>query len=486
MNNVVIVLFQKDLRLTDNPALYYAEQSGATIVPLYVHAPADEGAWKLGGASRWWLHHSLSALSESIVEKGSSLFIAQGRLVSEVVALAKECEASAVYCNARFEPQSISEQEKLAKELEKINVELHSYNSTLLTEPGSLLSAAGEPYTVYTPFYNSLKKRQIRKPFPTVKEIQKLHSIPRSLTVDDLGLLPEVHWDAGLYEAWEPGEAAAQKQFRKFLRSEIDDYSTGRNRPDRDQVSRMSPHLHFGEISVQQMWHQVLHHIARSGQPEESPEIYLKELVWREFAYHLLVHFPETVEHPLRAQFSEFPWESDDALLRSWQVGKTGYPIVDAGMRQLWHTGWMHNRVRMIVASFLVKHLLQPWQDGAMWFWDTLVDADLASNTLGWQWTAGCGADAAPYFRIFNPTLQGEKFDPQGDYVRKWVPELESLPAKWIHRPWDAPAAVLECSGIDLGSTYPRPIVEHTLARQRALSAFESIKKGAVPAGSRV
>ena len=242
-------------------------------------------------------------------------------------------------------------------------------------------------------------------------------------------------------------------------------------------TSRLSPHLHFGEIGPREIWHATRRAALASGRHSSWRDSqFLTEIGWREFAYHLLFHFPKTPEEPLRANYARFPWRSDGAALRAWQRGATGYPIVDAGMRELWRTGWMHNRVRMIVGSFLVKDLLLPWTEGARWFWDTLVDADLASNTLGWQWVAGCGADAAPFFRIFNPTTQGTKFDPAGDYVRRWVPEIAALPNEWLHRPWDAPSEVLEAAGVTLGRSYPRPWVDHAVARKAALAALAQLK----------
>jgi deoxyribodipyrimidine photo-lyase len=293
-----------------------------------------------------------------------------------------------------------------------------------------------------------------------------------------LKLEPRIQWDAGLRKAWTPGAPGATKELDRFLADGLGDYPTERDRPDHAGTSRLSPHLHFGEVGPRQIWHAIRRtaRIGNSRKQDKIAEPFLRQLVWREFAHHLLYHYPHTVFEPLRNEFVEFPWLEDPTGLRTWQRGETGFPFIDAGMRQLWTTGWMHNRVRMAVASFLVKDLLIPWQEGAKWFWDTLVDADLANNTFGWQWTAGCGADAAPYFRIFNPVGQGERFDPEGSYVRQWVPELAQLPREWIHKPWEAPAAVLQAAGIEVGKTYPQPVVEHAAARRRALQAFGAIK----------
>jgi deoxyribodipyrimidine photo-lyase len=310
------------------------------------------------------------------------------------------------------------------------------------------------------------------KPYPAPKRLRAPAEWPASLQISKLGLEPKVDWAGGLRQTWRPGERGASRQMKAFLDRAIETYSTDRDRPDRRGTSRLSPHLHFGEIGVRQIWHAVRRHGAAADPSEEMHATYLRQIAWREFSYHLLFHFPDTPRQALRPEFRRFPWRVDRKRLRAWTRGMTGYPLVDAGMRELWHTGWMHNRVRMLAASFLVKHLMIPWQEGAAWFWDTLVDADLANNTMGWQWSAGCGADAAPYFRIFNPVIQGEKFDPDGEYVRRWVPELTRLPNRWIHKPWEAPAELLSKAGVELGKNYPRPIVEHAAARKRALAAL--------------
>lgn len=352
---------------------------------------------------------------------------------------------------------------------------MQTFNASLLFEPWEIENKSGKPYQVFTPFWKMCMSKGVPgELLPPPKDLPAPEEWPESLSTDELSLLPEIDWDKGIRETWTPGENGAQDRLRQFVSHGIEDYARGRDEPALETTSRLSPHLHFGEIGPRQIWHAIQH--AGLGR-EQAADKFLSELGWREFSHHLLHHFPGTSEHALREEFRSFPWEHDDALFKAWQRGRTGYPFVDAGMRELWHTGWMHNRARMIVASFLTKDLLLPWQEGARWFWDTLVDADLANNTQGWQWTAGCGADAAPYFRIFNPVSQGEKFDAQGEYVRRWAPELAKLPDKYVHRPWDAPEEVLDEAEVVLGETYPKRIVDHSEARIRALDAYETVKK---------
>ncbi|MGD8310060.1 MAG: deoxyribodipyrimidine photo-lyase, partial [Chromatiales bacterium] len=323
---------------------------------------------------------------------------------------------------------------------------------------------------VFTPFWKACLRRP--PPAAPLAAPEKLPPCPDvdSLALDALGLLPRIPWDAGLRETWRPGEAGALRRLDGFCRKGLDAYADARERPAVVGTSRLSPRLHFGELSPRQVWWRAVR--------EDSPggEAFLRELGWREFAHHLLHHSPETLERPMDRRFEAFPWREDPEALRAWQSGRTGIPLVDAGMRELWHTGWMHNRVRMVVASLLTKNLRIHWLEGARWFWDTLVDADLANNTLGWQWVAGCGADAAPYFRIFNPVTQGQRYDPEGAYVRRWVPEIGRLPDRWVHRPWQAPEKVLREAGIRLGSDYPEPIVDLKESRREALAAYEQVK----------
>ncbi len=471
-----IVWFRQDLRLQDNPALAAAVARGGAVVPVFILDDAVEGRWPMGGASRWWLHHSLAALDESLRERGSRLVLARGDSGAVLRDLIKATGADAVYWNRRYEPAVIARDKELKAGL---GVEAKSFNSALLFEPHTVQNKAGGPFQVFTPFWKHCLSLKVDEPVRlALKTLPAPEAWPRSLALGELNLLPRITWDAGFAQVWEPGEAGAQRRAKKFIASAMEAYGEQRNRPDMDGTSALSPYLHFGDLGPRQVWAAVKASAKGSGvfPPSRGAQVFLSEVGWREFAHHLLFHFPHTPEAPLRTEFASFPWRADAKQLRAWQRGRTGYPIVDAGMRQLWTTGWMHNRVRMIVASFLVKHLRLSWQAGADWFWDTLVDADLASNTLGWQWTAGCGADAAPYFRIFNPMLQGAKFDPEGAYVRRWVPELAKLPTEFIHCPWEAPLHVLAEAGVTLGSEYPQPVVDHGEARAAALAALQAIK----------
>jgi deoxyribodipyrimidine photo-lyase len=475
-----IVWFRHDLRLADNPALQAACRRGGPVVPLFIWAPEEEGAWPPGGASRWWLHQSLARLELEFHEAGAELVIRHGPALTELQGVARETGAQAVFWNRRYEPPVTARDQKVNEALRAAGLQAESYNGALLREPWTIHNKSGKPFQVFTPFWKTcLAAAAPDEPLPAPCKLTPPQKQPASLPLTALDLEPTFKWASGLQGAWDPGSAGAETELKRFLRDGILTYSEGRNRPDLAATSRLSPHLHFGEISPRQVWHAV----RRFAESRSIPATawrgwqFLTELGWREFAHHLLYHFPHTPEQPLRSGFARFPWRDDPAWLRAWQRGRTGYPLVDAGMRELWSTGWMHNRVRMVVASFLVKNLLHPWQQGARWFWDTLVDADLANNTLGWQWTAGCGADAAPYFRIFNPVSQGEKSDPNGSYIRRWVPELGRLPDPWIHKPWQAPAAALVAAGIELGRSYPHPIVSHLIAREVALEAYQTIRK---------
>jgi deoxyribodipyrimidine photo-lyase len=384
-----------------------------------------------------------------------------------------------VFWNRRYEPAIVARDESLKATLRAAGLQAESYNGALLHEPWSIQNKSGKPFRVFTPFWKTcLAAGEPDPPLPVPRHVAPVQKQPISLPIAALELEPKMNWATGLQAAWCPGTAGAGGELKRFLAHGILAYSSGRNRPDLLGTSRLSPHLRFGEISPRQVWHAVASFAGSQSVPAKTWRSwqFLTELGWREFAYHLLYHFPQTAEQPLRPEFASFPWRDHAAWLQAWQRGQTGYPLVDAGMRELWSTGWMHNRVRMVVASFLVKNLLINWTQGARWFWDTLVDADLANNTLGWQWTAGCGADAAPFFRIFNPVSQGEKFDPEGSYVRRWIPELARIPDRWLHRPWEAPPAQLTAAGIELGRTYPRPIVSHLVAREVALEAYHDMK----------
>lgn len=472
-----IYWLRNDLRLSDNPALVEAAKEHQ-VTFAYVHAPEDEGSWASGAASNWWLHHSLDSLDQSIREKyDTHLVILTGAAHKVLPELVESTNSQAVFFSKRYEPWGRAQEVEVTDLLDRAEVQVYAFDSFCLFAPESVTTAAGQPYKVFTPYWRRIFELSAKpaQPLRTPTKLDCQKRVPAGVKLEDLNLLPKIDWAGGIEAAWSPGEAGAQANLKKFLHGRVDQYSLGRDRPAKLCVSRLSPHLHFGEISPRAVWHAVDQHCAAHAASTADCEQYMKELGWREFAIHLLYHFPYTQEKPLRKDFERFPWLHDIELLQAWQRGMTGFPIVDAGMRELWTTGWMHNRVRMVVASFLVKDLRIAWQEGARWFWDTLVDADLANNTLGWQWTAGCGADAAPYFRIFNPALQGQRFDPEGEYVRKWVPELKDLPNKWIHRPWSAPPLILQKANVEIGKSYPAPIVDHSTARKYALTALESI-----------
>ena len=458
---------------------------GGLVIPIYILDDASEGAWPAGAASRWWLHHSLAALDASLRARGSRLLLARGDSGTILEKLRTATGADAVYWNRRYEPSVIARDKTLKADLLARGVEAKSFNAALLFEPHTVTNKQGNPYQVFTPYWRHCLTLPVAPPtalpagpFPG----PAADAWPTSLALADLALLPTIPWDAGFPKTWTPGEAGGQAHLRAFVAAPMAAYEDQRNLPARPGTSRLAPHLHWGEIGPRQVWAAVQALGKDSGvfPPSRGAQVFLSEIGWREFAHHLLFYYPHTPDQPLREDFNRFPWaaDPDGAKLRAWQRGQTGYPIVDAGMRELWHTGWMHNRVRMIVASFLVKHLRLPWQHGAHWFWDTLVDADLASNTLGWQWSAGCGADAAPYFRIFAPVTQGERFDGDGAYVRRWVPEVARLPDKFLHAPWTAPASVMAHAQVE--GNYPDPIVDHATARAEALAAFKHLR-GALP-----
>jgi deoxyribodipyrimidine photo-lyase len=475
-----LLWFRSDLRLDDNSALAAAGAQAAGIVPVFIWSPQEEGAWRPGAASRWWLDRSLRALDASLVEQGSRLVIRRGPALEALRDVARESGATSVFWNRRYEPAVLARDAAVKEALRADGFAAESFGSALLREPWQNRKDDGTPYRVFTPFWNAMKRRGgIPGPVDAPRGLRTPATWPWSDSIDDLGLLPSPDWAGGMREAWRPGEADARAELDRFVRDALEGYETGRDRPGLNGTSRLSPHLHFGEISPRRIWHAVRDAASDRSEAalDAAAECWLRELGWREFAHHLLFHFPHTTDEPLRPEFARMDWTDDERARRAWQKGLTGYPIVDAGMRELWATGWMHNRVRMIVASFLVKDLRISWQQGACWFWDTLVDADLASNTLGWQWTAGCGADAAPYFRVFNPLLQSRKFDADGAYIRRWVPELASLDNKWIHEPAAAPPLVLANAGVRLGETYPAPIVAHDKARRLALEAYETMMK---------
>lgn len=475
-----LVWFRRDLRLADNPALSAAVARGGPVIPVYIWSPEEEGAAAPGAASRWWLHHSLTRFDADLRGRGSRLIVRRGAGGKTLRALIGETGADAVFWNRCYEPPILRSDADIKSVLRADGLLVETFSSALLFEPWTVTSGAGKPFQVFTPFWKAaLAGEPPLRPIDAPPRLSAPSMWPASPAVGELGLLPAHDWAGGIEAAWTPGERGASKSMERFLRDVAGTYGDDRNRPDLAGTSRLSPHLHFGEIGPRQIWAAARARVAYDPACGEGVDAYLREVGWREFAHHVLFHFPHTTSEPLRQEFADFPWAGDDRVQRAWRRGRTGYPLVDAGMRELWCTGWMHNRVRMVAASFLVKHLRVPWQDGAAWFWDTLVDADLANNTLGWQWTAGCGADAAPYFRIFNPVIQGQRFDPDGTFVRKWVPELAGLPAQWIHKPWAAPESVRAAARVEIGRTYPAPIVDHATARASALTAFATIKRGA-------
>ncbi len=474
----VLLWFRRDLRLRDHPALRRALQAGAAVIPVYVWDPEGQPHGPPGGAARGWLHHSLESLDAALRTRGSRLVLRRGGSLAELLKLAQETGARRIVAHAHHESVGGLSEDQLWAAGRAAGVEIEFVDGCLLTPPRMLQTRAGGPYRVFTPYWRSLLTRRIAAPLASPRNLRPVDSWPASLSLPELGLLPGGRWADDFARHWSPGEAGAQRRLGRVLSSVLAGYETRREVPAREGTSRLSPHLHFGEVNVRQVWQRVLRH-AQSGEggpAAAGAEAFLRQLAWREFAHHLLVHFPESARQALRPEFERFPWRQAPAQLRRWQTGSTGYPIVDAGMRQLWQSGWMHNRVRMLAASFLTKDLLIRWQSGADWFWDRLVDADLANNTLGWQWVAGCGADAAPYFRVFNPVTQGERFDPQGEYVRRFVPELERMPAAYIHRPHLAPREVLARAGVKLGVDYPRPMVDHAQARDRALAAYQRLR----------
>jgi len=466
-----IVWFRQDLRTIDNPALAAAAARGR-ILPLFILDDVTPGPqWRWGDASRWWLHHSLAALRNDVGH--FALFRGDPRELLPTII--KKVGASAVYWNRCYEPFAIARDKELKTSLQKLDVEVQSFNGSLLHEPWEVATGSGNPFKVYTPYWRASLSKPVAVPLPAPK-LTKKASAAMGDHLEDCGLLPtSPNWAADWQHLWTPGEAGALARFDDFATNGLVGYGELRDRPDMQGTSRLSPHLHWGEISPRQIW-------ARLALEAEDPlkrngaNKFLSEVGWREFAHHLLYHFPTLPEQNWRPNFDAYPWRDSTEDLKAWQRGLTGYPLVDAGMRELWHTGWMHNRVRMITASFLVKHLRIDWRLGEAWFWNTLVDADLANNAAGWQWVAGSGADASPYFRIFNPITQGQKFDLKGDYVRRWCPELARLPNEFIHAPFKAKSDVLAQAGITLGKHYPLPIVDHALARKAALDGYQNVR----------
>ncbi len=474
MSLVTAILWcRNDLRLSDNPALCEAIKHDA-VVPVYIWNPDEYGAWPPGAALKWWIHQNLVAFNASLQELGSRLIIRSGSAQDVLEELCEETKATTVLMSYAIEPSIQSLQHDIFERLTNKKIAVKRFNSSLLYSPQSIKNKSGSHYNVYTPFSKAILAKGLQvKPLPVPKALPSPKVWPKSLGIGDLNLLPNIAWDRAFFDHWHAGESSAHKAIKHFLKEHVDSYETGRNIPADDSTSKLSLYFNLGIISPRQVWH-ALSQLPSPKKKDESRQVFIKEVIWREFAYHLLAHFPEMPERSLRRDFEDFPWQESPENFNAWTSGHTGFPIVDAGMRQLWKIGWMHNRVRMIVASFLVKDLLIPWQEGAKWFWDTLVDADLAANSQNWQWCAGTGVDPSPFFRIFNPTLQSQKFDPEGLYIKEWVPELRKLDAKWIHCPWEAPDEILERAGVKMGASYPVPIVDHSEARDTALALYKN------------
>jgi len=470
----VLLWFRNDLRLADHAALNAAAATGRPVIPVFVLDEGSAGAWAPGGASCWWLHHSLGALARQLRAQGSELVLRRGRADAEIERLVEETGATGAFAGYAVEPGARAVDERLATSLAGREFGFRRVRTTTLFDPDALRTHAGGPFGVYSPFCRAASAAGGPAPPAGSEQIRAATLRPPSDQLDDWKLLPADSAELrGLQETWTPGEADARARLEAFVAEKLSRYMVQRDLIGADSTSMLSPHLHFGEISAAQAWHAAL-----SAGPGRGSDKFHRELLWREFSMHLLWHHPDLPEQPLRPGFAGMHWRRDPAGLSAWQQGRTGVPIVDAGMRQLWHIGWMHNRARMIAASFLVKHLLISWQLGEAWFWSRLVDADLANNSASWQWVAGCGTDPAPYFRIFNPVLQSKKFDPDGTYIRRWVPELTELDDDSIHAPWEVPTAALHRAGVKLGRNYPHPIVDLSAGRQRALDAYTAMNRG--------
>lgn len=464
--SIALVWFRQDLRCHDNPAFATACNQHQFVIPLYIH---DEQTLPLAGAQKWWAHHSLSTLDKKLREHGLHLVLRRGNPHELLAQLVSAYHIDAVYWNRCYEPAAIARDKSIKEMLNNQRVKVTGSNGSLLNEPWEIKNKSGDYFKVFTPFWkHCLQKNSVPPPLINYGNPQPI-PVPGD-RLDDWNLLPEkINWAAEFDQYWQPGEEGAQQKLDSFVRHHLHGYKNARDFPAIDATSKLSPHLHFGEISPWQIRRAIDVAMLDKDIDSGSAECFLSELGWREFSYHLLYHFPALPESNFKPQFNNFCWNNDADLFMRWQKGLTGFPIVDAGMRELWRTGYMHNRVRMITASFLTKDLLIDWRLGAAWFLTTLVDADLANNSASWQWVAGSGADAAPYFRIFNPVLQSEKFDPHGEYIRRWVPELARVSDKWIHQPWRAPLT----SGLD----YPAPVVDHAKARALALMNYQKIKK---------
>ena len=462
----VIIWLRRDLRLADNPALQAGVESGKPLILLYIDE-ANKGR-AMGAASKVWLHHSLTSLSTAIAKKGGQLILRRGDAADILNEIIADTGADEIHWNRRYEGWARDMDQALKSNLKLRGLKVESHKANLLIEPWEVATKTGGFYKVFTPFWRAVRANFTVDPdLPAPIKLNCVEGL-KSDKARDWNLLPTCpNWGTKIMSYHEAGEAPAMRRLKSFLVGPVGQYDAQRDRPDDETgTSKLSPHLAFGEISPRQIWN------AAYGIGGDSDK-FLSEIGWREFSYTLLFYNPHLARQNYKAEFDKFPWDSDPAKVEAWRRGQTGYPFVDAGMRELWQTGWQHNRVRMVCASFLIKHLLTDWRVGEDWYWDTLLEADPASNAASWQWVAGSGADASPYFRIFNPFTQGEKFDPNGDYVRKYVPELAKLPKKYIHQPWAAPKEVLDQSGVELGKTYPKPLVDHKTARERALAGYK-------------
>ena len=470
-NAPIIVWFRRDLRIADNPALHEAVKTGRPVICLYILETEKER--ELGGASKWWLHHSLQSLSKDLETVGAKLTLREGEAFRILDMLIEETSANSVYWNRRYDLAPREIDAAIKSDLKARGLTVETYRANLLSEPWTVKTKTDNYYKVFTPYWRAAQESlDTSAPLPSPKSINAYAAEIKSEHLESFNLLPiSPDWGSKMVPHWTIGREGAAEALKQFMDGPVANYPEDRNRPDKeDGTSKLSPHLAFGEISPKQIWHSC------KGDLEKA-RVFLSEIGWREFSYVLLFHNPKLASENFKPAFDGFEWNNDSNHLHRWQHGQTGYPFVDAGMRQLWQTGWQHNRVRMVTASFLIKHLLIDWREGEKWFHDTLVDADPASNAASWQWVAGSGADASPYFRIFNPFTQGEKFDPNGDYIRKFVPELAKMPKKYIHRPWEAPQNVLDYAGVKLGKTYPKPIVDHKEAREKALAAYKASRE---------
>jgi len=474
----IIYWYRQDLRTEDLPGLRSAIAEGRPVIPCYILDPQSPGQWAPGGASRWWLLHSLNALQEVLSTQGGHLVLRRGEALAVLRQLISETGATAVYCSRQYEPWAVTLEEQLHESLSDQHITFKRFAGSLLFEPERIRNKSGQPFKVFTPFWRTCRAAAEPPPPQTSSaEADWFSPSPASDDISEWRLYNGTpDWAGNWLSLWQPGAAGAREKLRNFLGGAIANYDEGRNHPALACTTRLSPHLHFGEISPREVWYAARARGNADAGVSDQVDKFLSELGWREFSHHLMHHFPHIAEEPFKEQFRKFPWMGTPAALQAWQRGQTGYPIVDAGMRELWQTGFMHNRVRMVVASFLTKHLLIHWRAGANWFWDTLLDADLANNSSGWQWVAGSGADASPYFRIFNPVTQGSKFDRDGVYIRHWVPEIAALPDRYLNCPWEAPPDVLAQAGVVLGQHYPAPIVDHKAAREAALAAYGSLR----------